>query len=213
MLGALICFFATFLSSMVDALEMAYVFCFAGVLAVMDTPYFNRIKAVEDVRSGISKYVNFLTRLTGKGCIMLFLSSSLFATMWANLSSHFLLFLAVVLCCFAFGVGLIGVTLGVMKSQKLNKARSHLAQGVFENRYPYHATTFRDQPGGLTPQEFNALTTENGGFKWEDADLKLICSALVIQPSWRPGTGVGTGQLRIPKEDIQTWLANGGALL
>merc|ERR1719343_1939469 len=101
------------------------------------------------------------------------------------------------------------IVIGIMKSQKLSKARKHIEQGALEQRYVQWAQTYPGPHGGLTPQEFNNLTMENGFFKWEDADLKLIFNALVSNPAWRINannqSGVGGRAMdepKIPKEDL-----------
>lgn len=198
----------------VDTLEMVYFIAFGSVLGVLDTPVLKAIKFVEDMKFATQKYIHFLTRVTGKGVTFIFLSASLFCSMWTNLEAGLLLFFAVTLCFFAFCVGLAALTLGTMKSQKLNKARSHLAQGVLDNRYPFHATTFRGEEGGLTPQEFNNLTTENGGFRWEEADLRLIFNALTVHPAWRTAAAAAQPpQPKISKQDLQQWVVSGGVML
>lgn len=170
---------------LVDFLQMCYLFMFGAVLAVLDTPFFKTIKAMGDLKMYIGKYVNLLTRVTGKGVTFVFVGSALFSAMWDNLEGGFMLFLSVVLCAFPTAVGFIAIVIGIMKSQKLSKARKHVAMGALEQRYDQWAQTYRGATGGLTPAEFNGLTMENGGFKWEDADLKLIFNALVSNPAWR----------------------------
>lgn len=205
MFGALIsalCFLGSF--ELVDCLGMCYMVVFGGILAVLDTPFFKTIKAMGDLKMNIGKYINLLTRVTGKGVTFVFLGCSLFIMMWDNLEGAFLLFLAVVLCLFPFVVGLAAIVIGVMKSQKLNKARQHLAMGVLEQRYDQWAQTYRGPQGGLTPKEFYSLTMENGNFTWEDADLKLIFNALVSNPAWT--IDAAQQQAQIPKEDLLNWV-------
>merc|ERR1712151_684716 len=158
----------------------------------------------------IGKYVNLLTRVTGKGVTFVFVGSCLFSGMWDNLQGGFMLFLAVVLCLFPTVVGFISIVIGIMKSQKLSKARKHVALGALEQRYDQWAQTYRGAMGGLTPAEFNGLTMENGGFRWEDADLKLIFNALVSNPAWRINSSpqqsgaprTVADEPKIPKEDL-----------
>jgi len=202
---------------MIDFLETSYLLLFGGVLAVLDTPFFKTIKAMGDLKMYIGKYINLLTRVTGKGLAFLFVGSLLFSTMWDNLDGGLLLFLAVVLCIVPAAVGMAAIAIGVMKSQKLSKARKHIEQGALEQRYDYYAQTYRGPQGGLTPAEFNTLTMENGGFKWEDADLKLIFNALVSNPAWRidvsaqstAGTRTTSDEPKIPKEDLMAWIKGG----
>ncbi|CAJ1353960.1 unnamed protein product [Effrenium voratum] len=220
MLGAFIgglCLFFSF--ELVDFLEMCYILLFGGVLAVMDTPCLKTMKTVKDHREYFSKYVNILTRVTGKGIAFLFLGCSLFSTMWDNLESPGLEFLAFVLCMVPVVVGIGALVIGFIKSQKLNKARTALAQEA-ENvgaLYDQHARTYSGPHGGLTMLEFSDLTFKIIGFKWEDSDLKLIFNALVSNPAWRtnatnfsPGFGQQQVEMaKIPREDLIGWVRGG----
>lgn len=218
MFSSFICFLGSLTSNWVHGLEMLYFFLFGVLLAVLDTPFFKTIKAIGDLKMYIGKYVELLTRVTGKGVSFIFVSSSLFASMWINFEGGFIRFIAVVTNLFVGGVGAAAIVIGVMKSNKLNKAKMQLQNGVLENRYPYWAQRYRNSPqGGLTPNEFNNLTMENGGFKWEDADLKLIFSALVANPSWRisalnsqqGNNPTAMDEPRIPLEDLKRWVYGG----
>merc|ERR1712217_32335 len=91
MLGALIgglCLFFSF--ELVDCLGMCYLIVFGGILAVLDTPFFKQVKAMGDLKMYIGKYINLLTRVTGKGVTFLFLGCTLFIMMWDNLEGGFL---------------------------------------------------------------------------------------------------------------------------
>eukprot|EP00440_Ansanella_granifera_P012919 gb/GFBE01014035.1/.p1 GENE.gb/GFBE01014035.1/~~gb/GFBE01014035.1/.p1 ORF type:complete len:300 (+),score=83.93 gb/GFBE01014035.1/:1-900(+) len=203
---------------LVDFLEMIYLFIFGCVLAVMDTPCFKQMKTVKDHREYFSKYVNLLTRVTGKGITFLFLGCSLFSGMWENLEGGGLLFLAFVLCLLPVIVGIAALLIGFMKSQKLNRARQALAQDLANVSiiFDQYARTYPGQGGGLTMLEFSDLTNKTAGIKWEDADLKLIFMALVSNPAWRQNSsvaGAGFGQqvemAKIPKEDFMAWVNAG----
>lgn len=224
MIGALIggiCLFFSF--ELVDFLEMSYLLVFGGVLALMDTPCFKNMKTVSDHKLYFSKYVNLLTRVTGKGVTFLFLGCSLFSAMWDNLEGGLLLFLAFVLCALPVLVGFAALIIGFMKSQKLNRARQALPQDEVNVSmiYDQYARTFSGPQGGLTQLEFNDLTNKTAGIKWEDAELKLIFNALVSNPAWRsnyanPGVAGGnmnTGNMvemaKIPKQDVVAWVKGG----
>lgn len=213
--------FLFFSFELVDFLEMSYLFIFGAILAVLDTPLFRTIKAMGDLKMYIGKYINLLTRVTGKGGTFLFLGASLFSNMWYNLEGGFLIFLSVVLCLVPMGVGLTAIVIGIMKSQKLSKARRMLEMSNIEQQYDRWAQTYRQPNGGLTPAEFNSLTMDNGGFKWEDPDLKLIFNALVSNPAWRISAAAQTNaggrmqneEPKIPKEDLLAWVKGGITLL
>jgi len=220
MLGAFLgglCLFFSF--ELVDFLETCYILVFGGVLALMDTPCFKTMKTVKDHREYFSKYVNVLTRVTGKGVAFLFLGCALFSTMWDNLESTGMKFLAFVLCVLPMLVGIAALAIGFIKSQKLNKARAALAQ-IADNVglvYDQYARTYPGNHGGLTMLEFSDLTDKLIGVKWEDTDLKLIFNALVSNPAWRTnatnfGGGYGSQQVdmaKIPREDLLGWVRGG----
>lgn len=204
----------------IDMLEMIYFFIFGGVLAIVDTPVFQTIKLVLDLNIYIKKYFELITRVTGKGVVYIFLGSSLFSSMWANLETGFLLLIAFVLCLFIFFVGVAGVMVGGMKSKKLEQAKLVLKQqcvmqnGVF-TKYLITYPPRSGQEGSFTPQEFNTMTMENGGFHFDDGDLKLIFNAIAKNPSWRMlGTVAGQrADERLPVQDLSAWVDGGMVLL
>eukprot|EP00434_Breviolum_minutum_P006541 symbB.v1.2.005774.t1/scaffold289.1/size287290/19 len=219
LLGAFIgglCLFFSF--ELVDFLQLCYILLFGGVLALMDTPCFKTMKTVKDHREYFSKYVNILTRVTGKGIAFLFLGCSLFSTMWDNLESSGLKFLAFVLCIIPIIVGIAALVIGFIKSQKLNKIRAMFAQEdeSMAEIYNQNARTYGGPHGGLTMLEFTELCYKRMQYRWEDADLKLIFNALVSNPAWRTNvtnfTSYGPQMVemaKIPKEDLVAWV-NGG---
>jgi len=219
MLGAFIgglCLFFSF--ELVDFLQLCYILLFGGVLALMDTPCFKTMKTVKDHREYFSKYVNILTRVTGKGIAFLFLGCSLFSTMWDNLESSGLKFLAFVLCMIPIIVGIAALVIGFIKSQKLNKIRAMFAQEdeTMAEIYNQNARTYGGPHGGLTMLEFTELCYKRMQYRWEDGDLKLIFNALVSNPAWRTNvtnfTSYGPQMVemaKIPKEDLVAWV-NGG---
>lgn len=199
----------------VDWIQMTYLLLFGLALAVLDTPFLKTIKMVMDLKIIIGKYLTFVTRVTGKGVTLMFLSSAQFMAMWDNLEGGFMRFLAVILSLFPALVGMASVVIGLLKSSKLDRARRQL-QLVIEQRYDYFAQTHRGPGGGLTMAEFNLLTMENGGFRFETLDLKLIFNALVSNPMWRANVGQGgqntNTELKLPKQDLVDW-CNGSMVL
>lgn len=211
---------------LVDWLQMTYLLFFGLILAVLDTPLMKTIKMVMDAKMYIGKYIQFVTRLTGKGVTLVFLGSALFMTMWDTLKGWFMETLAVVLCIVPVLVGICAVVIGVLKSLRLNKARTQLSP-VIEQRYDAMAQTYPGPNGGLTMHEFNRLISENTNrIEFETLDLKLIFNALVSNPSWRQQAqtpqsaqggyaNVATGgeELKIPKQDLLDWCRGGMVFL
>jgi len=203
----------------IDFIALTYLLFFGCVLAVLDTPVFKAIRGVMEAKMYIGKYIQLLTRVTGKGVVFIFLGSFQFITMWDNLQGGFFEFMAVVLCFFPIIVGGVAIVLGILKSKKLDKARRQLMV-VIDQRYDQFARTFPGPNGGLTMNEFNMLTLENGGFRFQSLDLKLIFNALVTNPSWRMQASVtaaagGQGytnpnqEVKIPKQDMLDWCKGG----
>jgi len=204
-----------------DFMQMTYLMVFGSILAILDTPFLKTIKMITEAKMYIGKYIQFVTRVTGKGITLVFLGSALFMTMWDNLEGGFLEFLAVVLCFFPTVVGFCSIIIGILKSAKLDKARRQL-QMVIDQRYDHFAQTYRGPTGGLTMAEFNMLTMENGGFKFETLDLKLIFNALVSNPTWRAqaqpsnnasGYQTASEEMKIPKQDLLDWCKGGMVFL
>mmetsp|Transcript_54292 Transcript_54292/g.151101 ORF Transcript_54292/g.151101 Transcript_54292/m.151101 type:complete len:315 (-) Transcript_54292:124-1068(-) len=190
MVGAFLGGIALFFNgSLVDFLNLTYILIFGAIFAVLDTPFFKMFKICQDMKVWIGKYVNILTRVTGKGVCFIFLGCALNSAMFSNLNNGFMDFIAVVLNLFVIIVGIAAVAIGIVKSQKLRRAQRELMNGVLANRYGEFAVQFPEKDwgaqSGLTPQEFNNLTTENARLTWDETDLQLIFNALVRHPAWR----------------------------
>lgn len=191
-------------------------FVFGGLLAILDIPFFH-IKMFVDVKLYIGKYARILTRLTGKGVFFLFLGCSMLGAQWTVPTAGFALFLATMMSLLPVLVGAATVFIGVMKSFKLEKARHALTAAAPEQLYDQLALTDRGPQGGLSPAEFNELSSRSCGLKWEAADLKLIYNALlndrispILPPDPRPGFH---DEPRISKEDFMNWIQTGWVFL
>jgi len=180
-------------------------------LAILDTPFLKTIKFVTDMKMYISKYIQFVTRVTGKGITLIFLGSMLFLMLWENVDGSFSKFLAVVLGLFPNLVGIASFVIGVLKSFKLEKARKMLTPVI-----DGHA----DHGAGMTMNEFNNLTESNGGIRFEALDLKLIFNALVSNPVWHAASNAqhqggyaNVDEPRIPRQDLIDWCRGGMVFL
>mmetsp|Transcript_29667 Transcript_29667/g.82826 ORF Transcript_29667/g.82826 Transcript_29667/m.82826 type:complete len:301 (+) Transcript_29667:104-1006(+) len=200
----------------VDWLGMSYLMVFGLTLAVLDTPFLKTLKFVSDAKMYIGKYIHFVARVTGKGVTLVFLGSALFLTMWDNMEGGFMRFLAVILSLFPTMVGLASVVIGVMKSNKLDKARRQLSP-IIDHQYEQYAMSARGPSGGLSMLEFNSLTEKSSGIRFDSLDLKLIFNALVSNQGWRAlqqsnqqgGYASGSDEVRIPKQDVLSWCKGG----
>lgn len=211
-----------FNGSLVDWMNLCYI-CIAGmVLAICDTPFYPNFKFREDVKLFVCKYINILTRVTGKGATFIFLGSALLSAMWANESGGFVKFCAVIGNIFVIGLGGVTVVVGVMKSQKLLKAKTLLYNNNFETVYDQvmrKATGGQAPPpgAGMTSVQFKDMCQEYGGQVFEEMDIKGIWQALSTQTAWRPrnqqNNQGSNDMIKFSKEDLQAWVYDKGFTL
>jgi len=184
MLGSLISFMSELFSlQWIDALEMGYLFIFGLLLAVLDTPLFNQVAIVSEMRTGIGKYIALLQRITGKGAAYIFLGCALWSSMFANLEdSGFLLFLAVLIGLFVVCIGVFSVAIAVLKSRNLNLVRLELRKEPMSLKQMYDMYAKMNPTAGITQEEFKKMTQYARGVAFEHSDIKLIFNALSSNP-------------------------------
>lgn len=200
MFGSLISFVSELFSlEWVDALEMAYLFVMGLLLAVLDTPLFNQVNIVTELRTGIGKYMAVLQRVTGKGCTYVFLGCALWSSMFANIEGGLMLFLAVIICLFVVVIGCFSVAIAILKSRNLDLVRKELRKepGSLKTMYDMHAKM--NPTAGITQEEFKKMTPYARGVSFEQGDIKLIFNALSSHPR----------REMISLDDLTAWV-NGG---
>jgi len=183
MLGASISFVSELFSfEWVDALEMGYLFIFGLLLAVLDTPLFNQVAIVSELRTGIGKYIAVLQRVTGKGAAYIFLGCALWSSMFANVEGGFLLFLAVLIGLFVVFIGVFSMAIAILKSRNLNLVRLELRKEDTSLRQMYDMHAKMNPQAGITQEEFKKMTPYARGVSFEQSDIKLIFNALSSNP-------------------------------
>jgi len=201
MVGAMVSFISEVLSlEWIDALEMAYIFFFGLLLAIVDTPLFTSVNLVTHIRQGTNRFCAILTRVTGKGVVYMFLGCTLWSSMWTNLEGGFLLFLAFFLGIFIFLTGIISVILGIIKSRNLNAVRNELKKdGIkLQDEYDKHARMYAST--GLTPEEFERMSMAlPNGVRFEGSDLKLVFAGVSSDPN----------KMFISLQDLNQWVMGG----
>lgn len=200
MIGSFISFMNEIMSlEWVDALEMAYLFLFGVLLAVVDTPLFTSVMVVTHIRQAVNRFVAILTRVTGKGVVYIFLGCTLWSSMWSNLEGGFLLFLAIFLGMIIFLTGIISVILGIFKSRNLNVVRLELKkEGNLQQQYNQFARMYNG--AGLTPEEFERMSLSlPQAVRFEGSDLRLVFGGLSSDPN----------RMFISQEDLQSWVMGG----
>lgn len=174
----------------VSLIGQLYQLIFGLVMVVLDLPMSEKWTAneskrttlIKEAKKFIYKYMQFLTRLTGRGVWFIFLGCMTFATLWdSNISA----FLAVVLGFPVFVVGVFSLVFGVIKSYKLDRVRQQCSnmnkegklRGVFEAFAKMSSEKeYKDQ--GLTAAEFGELVTTLSKIFFEPDELAFMVPAL-----------------------------------
>jgi len=189
----------TFSLEWVDALEMAYLFLFGLLLAIVDTPLFTQMSFVTHIRQSCNRFIAILTRVTGKGIVYMFLGCTLWSSMWTNLEGGMLLFVAFVLGIVIFFTGIVSIILGIIKSRNLNGVREALKKdSKVQEVYDQYARM--NHAYGLTPEEFERMSM-SFHYKFEGSDLKLVFGGISSDPT----------RMYISLEDMYQWV-NGGMI-
>jgi len=185
MVGAMVSFISEVLSlEWIDALEMAYLFCFGVLLAVVDTPLCTSMAFVPHVHNTVNRFVAILTRVTGKGFVYMFLGCTLFSSMWTKLTGAVYLFLAFFLGVTIFLTGIISVLLGFFKSRNLNQVRIALSKDPAGVQQQYVQFARVNPTTGLTPEEFEKLSISlPQQVRFDGNDIKFVFGGLSSDPS------------------------------
>jgi len=183
MVGASIsCVALLFSLEWVDALEMAYLFMFGMLLAVLDTPLFNQVQIVAELRTAIGKYIALLQRVTGKGAAYIFLGCALWSSMYANVEGGFMKFLSVMIGLFVVLIGCFSLAIAILKSRNLNLVRLELRKEPMSLKQMYDMHAKMNPMAGITQEEFKKMTPYARGVSFEAPDIKLIFNALSTNP-------------------------------
>lgn len=183
MIGSMIsCVTLLFSLEWVDALQMAYLFLFGMLLAVLDTPLFNQVQIVSELRTAIGKYIAVLQRVTGKGAAYIFLGCSLWSSMYSNLEGGFMLFMSVLIGLFVVFIGVFSLAIAILKSRNLNLVRLELRKEPMSLKQMYEMHAKMNPTAGITQEEFKKMTPYARGVSFEAPDIKLIFNALSSNP-------------------------------
>jgi len=179
-----------------EVVQLLCLLVFGVVVSLLDFPFADTSPTWRDVRDGIGKYVHLLTRLTGKGLVLVFLGTNLWALLWENDLSPLLAVLIGVLCVL---VGFVTFAKGVGDSRKLNKMREYFRKvehGPSELQQRYGECARTQGVKGLTHIEFNKLASQTGGLKFQPGDLRYIFNALSSRPH----------RDYVSLEDLENWV-------
>eukprot|EP00929_Paragymnodinium_shiwhaense_P082087 TRINITY_DN43119_c0_g1_i1.p1 TRINITY_DN43119_c0_g1~~TRINITY_DN43119_c0_g1_i1.p1 ORF type:complete len:341 (+),score=59.08 TRINITY_DN43119_c0_g1_i1:128-1150(+) len=196
-----------FALKLANATYLSFLSIISCSMALLDSPFFTSATQIKDTKFLVGKYANILTRLMGKGIAFVWLGLSLLGVTWDTPHGVFTVMLMFIITAFAVLVGFATILYGWSKTQRLFRSQMLLRHGILENRFRAFAQSYGPHVG-LTMSEFNGLTTENGGYAWDDPDLLMIFRALLSNPSRRvtATNKAMDAQTTIPLEDMKSWV-------
>jgi len=178
--------FFSFTWAPVSFLAQTFFLLFSLIMVALDLPpLLVSYRAVTTIKMSTHKCLLFLTRVTGRGMVYVFLSTMVFSTMWDNLSmTPGILFALPVL-----GVGIAGTYHGLDLSTKLNKVRTRLS--AQPDRCPYSREVFSQM-----------CAEEDANFSAAELDCVMIAISETM-------TSDVDNQHVDHQQDFQNWLHGG----
>lgn len=163
------------LSTMMDAFLLLFCGFLIMTLNIPGTPrWAGRYRRV------IRRQARFLTRLTGKALLLLYLGSLIKGCLWPQRPkrSLFIIMFTFSLTFFVYFVGTLGLCVAIRKSLRLEQLRRSLQAVGWPDMYRKYAVI--DPSHGMQCQEFNAMASDYSGGEllFTPDDLKLIFNAL-----------------------------------
>jgi hypothetical protein len=157
-----------------DLVDNIYLILFGVIMVILDAPL--NFAGIVTWQTLVHKYCKALQLFTGRGIWYIFLGCMVFFTLWDNNEWGFG---GLILGVYVFVVGGCSTVLGILKSNKLEKAREEVkrkGESQLRALHRYYARKFPHE--GLTPDEFNQLTTQTAGLTFDANDLDYIFGAL-----------------------------------
>ncbi|EER00465.1 conserved hypothetical protein [Perkinsus marinus ATCC 50983] len=180
-----------------DLIDDIYLLVFGLIMLVVDAPV--KPKALQKYQAFVSRYVKFLTRLTGKGFWYIFLGIHVFIALWTN---DVWPIVGLVIGPGISLAGCAGAYVGMAKTRTLETVARKLAtQSPEQLSLLYKNNALTDQGEGLTAEEFNNIARNSVGIAFAPEDLKLILNALC------------EGRRGITLRDLAIWLQGPRTLL
>jgi len=133
-------------------------------------------QVVVTLQKVVHKYCKFLQLFTGRGIMYTFLGGMVYYTLWEH---DVWPFAGLVLGLYVFGVGLFSTVRGIVKSQKLERAREEVKRKSGSQLRTLHRYYARKSPqDGMTTDEFNQMTTQTAGISFDQGELDYVFGAL-----------------------------------
>ncbi|KAF4662028.1 hypothetical protein FOL46_005497 [Perkinsus olseni] len=173
-----------------DLTDDIYLLAFGLIMLVVDAPV--KPRGLLFYQAFVSRYVKFLTRLTGKGFWYVFLGIHVFIALWTNDAWPFA---GLILGPGIFLVGCAGAYIGMAKTRALDAvARKLVVQSPEQLSLLYKNNALSHMSEGLTQEEFNNIARNNAGIVFAAEELGLIFNAIC------------DGRRFITLRDLAVWL-------
>eukprot|EP00392_Amoebophrya_sp_AT5.2_P010000 g10031.t1 len=189
-----------FLVFPIDFVNELYLFAGGAVIAVLDAPL--NFRWVVRSKITISKYCRLLTRITGRGLYLLFLSGQAFSCMYSEDISRTL---GIIVALYVGSVGLITLVIGLVKTKNLNTLRVGLQKrGAATDAKQLQQFCSENRGTRITQNEFVEMSNAiDSSLKWTAKDLRHVFVCFNCEtPETAPTDTIAV-------DDLSEWLQPG----
>eukprot|EP01056_Protomagalhaensia_sp_Gyna25_P001316 Protomagalhaensia_sp_Gyna_25__1315@NODE_165_length_4702_cov_205_856959_g128_i0_p3_GENE_NODE_165_length_4702_cov_205_856959_g128_i0NODE_165_length_4702_cov_205_856959_g128_i0_p3_ORF_typecomplete_len275_score20_70COPI_assoc/PF08507_10/9_8e06DUF3278/PF11683_8/6_1e02DUF3278/PF11683_8/0_16UPF0139/PF03669_13/0_25UPF0139/PF03669_13/2_6e03DUF2304/PF10066_9/9_6e02DUF2304/PF10066_9/0_13DUF2304/PF10066_9/1_2e04SdpI/PF13630_6/1_4SdpI/PF13630_6/1_3e02DUF485/PF04341_12/2_1e03DUF485/PF04341_12/0_12_NODE_165_le len=168
--------------SLVGIVQSVFLQVFGFIMMVLDIP--GAPEWASRYRTLVRRHIRFLTRLTGKSIWFLYLGSMIAVCMWPTHNSRrsgFFMFFGLCMSFFVIAVSVIGLSIALRKSLRLEKIRKQVQNSYKGNASEvYRKYAITDPTHGMQFGEMNRLCADysQGRFQFDVVDLAIIYNAL-----------------------------------
>ncbi|CAD7943899.1 unnamed protein product [Amoebophrya sp. A25] len=189
-----------------DFLQEIYLFAAGTVLFVLDAPL--NFRWIIEAKVVISKYFRLVTRMTGKGLYLLFMSGLAFSCGYVEDVARWL---AVLIALYVAALAVLTLFFGVRRTMKLQQVRSglqHYLKAHQGDPSSFLQQYSREQVGQLNQAEFLEMSQAVApSVAWQPTDVRHITAALACEAGPNATLDV------VLYADILDWLRPGYAIM
>eukprot|EP01053_Blabericola_migrator_P007402 Blabericola_migrator_1__7401@NODE_376_length_9223_cov_129_221276_g300_i0_p5_GENE_NODE_376_length_9223_cov_129_221276_g300_i0NODE_376_length_9223_cov_129_221276_g300_i0_p5_ORF_typecomplete_len275_score30_95COPI_assoc/PF08507_10/2_4e05DUF2304/PF10066_9/1_2e03DUF2304/PF10066_9/0_0079KaiB/PF07689_12/3_4e03KaiB/PF07689_12/0_32DUF3278/PF11683_8/1_1e02DUF3278/PF11683_8/0_28UPF0139/PF03669_13/0_13UPF0139/PF03669_13/1_6e03AA_permease_2/PF13520_6/1_9SLATT_5/PF18160_1/64SLATT_5/PF18160_1/1_5DUF485/PF04341_ len=168
--------------SLVGIVQSIFLQVFGFIMMVLDIP--GAPEWASRYRTLVRRHIRFLTRLTGKSVWFLYLGCMIAVCLWPSYStkrSGFFMFFGLCMSMFVICVSIIGLSIAIRKSLRLEKIRKQVRNSYKGNSSEvYRKYAITDPTHGMQFAELNRLCADysQGRCQFDVIDLAIVYNAL-----------------------------------
>ncbi|CAD7959538.1 unnamed protein product [Amoebophrya sp. A120] len=193
-----------FVAFPLDFFSEIYLFFGGAMIAVLDAPL--NFRWVVKAKIAIGKYCRLLTRISGRGIYLMFLSGLEFSAMYTEDIARTI---GILIALYIAALGLVTLLLGAIKTRNLNVVRTAIRKRMSSPDDVQTILQFcRSSKERMTMDEFVEMSGAVApSLKWSQKDLKHLFTSFNCEaPESAPTDTVAV-------EDLQAWLQPGAPMM